>query len=95
MAAAKSLSLAGLPAWSLIAPLMGLALAIAGVSGSGVLVAAAIAALMVTVLAAVHHAETALGQLELYGLQGIPQVVGAAVAAVRDVVNGAVGFDVV
>ena len=44
---------------------------------------------------AVHHAETALGQLELYGLQGIPQVVGAAVAAVRDVVNGAVGFDVV
>ncbi|MFN8012036.1 MAG: hypothetical protein U0P81_11615 [Holophagaceae bacterium] len=44
---------------------------------------------------AVHHAETALAQLELYGLQGIPQVVGAAVAAVRDVVNGAVGFEVV
>lgn len=44
---------------------------------------------------AVHHAETALGQLELYGLQGIPHVVGAAVAAVRDVVNGAVGFPVV
>ncbi len=44
---------------------------------------------------AVHHAQTALGQLELYGLKSAPDVVGAAVAAVRASVNRAVGFEVV
>lgn len=44
---------------------------------------------------AVHHAETALGQLEFYGLRGVPEVVGAAVGSVRILVNGAVGFEVV
>jgi hypothetical protein len=44
---------------------------------------------------AVHHAETALGQLDLYGLRNAPELVGKAVAAVRVVVNRAVGFEVV
>jgi hypothetical protein len=44
---------------------------------------------------AVNHAQTALSSLELYGLHGAPQAVGAAVASVRGVVNGAVGFEVV
>lgn len=44
---------------------------------------------------AVNHADKALSGLEVYGLQGAPEVVGAAIAAVRGQVNRAVGFVVV